>query len=151
MAHWLGLMILAAGAAADPAPPATPAIERLQATRVSLFALLMDALEAEGERYNLANEAVTTPSFHSVQWNPAMRTLDCRFWVPGEGVLFEKLRKMTRGDAVALLKLKMKELAVFAGVEPMPGFEEPLGCLATVRVPCGGELATPHGRRPAER
>ena len=141
MTHWLSLMILAAGPAAAPVPPAAPAIERLQATRVSLLALLVDALEAEGERYNLANETVATPSFHSVRWNPAMRTLDWRFWVPGEGTLFDKLRMMTRTDAVALLKLKMKDLAIFAGLEPMPGFDEPLGCLATVRVPCADGLA----------
>lgn len=137
----LGLLIVAAGAVAAPAPPQMPAVERLQATRVSLLALLLDALESEGERYNLANEAAAAASFHSVRWNPQMRTLDWRFWVPGEGALFSKLKAMTRADAVALLKLKMKELAIFAGLEPMPGFDEPLGCLATIRVPCSGELS----------
>lgn len=115
--------------------PAGASLEKLQQTRVPLLFLLIEAFEVEGEAYNLSNETVAVPSFHSVRWNPASRTMEWRFWVPSEGALAGRLRAMKREDAVTLLKLKMKDLSVFVGLEPFPGLDAPMGCLATVNVP----------------
>ena len=116
-------------------PTATASIEKLQATRVPLLALLIEAFEVEGEAYNLFNESGAAPYFHSARWNPASRTLEWRFWVSGDGSLQETLRNLPRPRAVALLKGEMSNLAVFVGLEPMSGFEQSVGSLQTANVP----------------
>ena len=115
--------------------PARASIEKLQETQVPMLVLLIEAFEVEGESYNILNETVSAPSFHSARWNPASKTMEWRFWVPLEGTLAGELRKLSRKDAVALLKSKMNDLAIFVGVEAMPGFEQPIGCLQTANVP----------------
>ena len=114
---------------------APASIEKLQATRVPLLALLLEAFDVEGEAYNLVNESGAAPYFHSARWNAASRTLEWRFWVPGEGTLQDTLQRLPRPRAVALLKGEMSSLAVFVGLEPMSGFEQPIGSLQTANVP----------------
>ena len=110
-------------------------IQKLQETRVPLLFLLIEAFEVEGEAYNRSNATAAAPHFHSARWNPTSRTMEWRFWVPAQGPLAERLRALKRSDAVALLKLKMKDLCVFVGLEPFPGLDTPMGCLSTANVP----------------
>ena len=124
----------AAALAVACALPAGASLEKLQAVRVPLLALLVEAFEVEGEAYNLSNEAGVEPAFHSARWNPEAGTMEWRFWVPADGMLAGKLRVLSRDDAIALLTRKMKDLAIVVGLEPMPGFEKPMGCLATANV-----------------
>ncbi len=114
--------------------PARASIEKLQATQVPVLALLLDAFESEGETFNLANETGTLPAFHSARWNSAAQTLDWRFWVPAEGALYESLQPLPRSKAVVQLKAQMENLAVFVGLNPMPGFDKPMGALDTAQV-----------------
>jgi hypothetical protein len=125
----------AAVAVAACALPAGATLDKLQATRVPLLALLIEAFEVEGESYNLSNGAAAGPAFHSARWNPGVRTLEWRFIVRADGMLAGKLRALSRDEAAALLTHKMKELAVFVGLEAMPGYDRPMGCLDTVNVP----------------
>jgi hypothetical protein len=123
------------------APPAQASIEKLQSTQVPMLALLLDALESEGDAFNLANESGTLPAFHSVRWNASARTLDWRFWVPAEGDLHTRLQALPRAKAVARLKEQMTDLAVFVGLEPMPGLDKPMGSLDTATVAGRGLLS----------
>ncbi len=116
-------------------PTATASIEKLQATRVPLLALLIEAFEVEGEAYNLLNPTGVAPYFHSARWDSASQTMEWRFWVSGDGSLQETLRNLPRPRAMALLKGEMSNLAVFVGLEPMSGFEQPIGSLQTANVP----------------
>ncbi len=127
---------------APPGPAAVPeAIDRLMRVRVPLLALVLDAVEEEGFVYNQMNEALAEPVFQAVRWDQTTGTLVWTFSVAPQGELMDRLRAVTRAEAVAMLKERLDTLAILAGIEASPDFGDLVGVLSALRIPTNGLLS----------
>ncbi len=110
-------------------------VDKLMTVKVPLLALVIAALEEEGMAFNMLNDTLSEPIFHSARWDQDTGTLVWRFWVAPEGHLMDELRAVSRAASVTLLKDRLTDLAMLAGIEPTPGFDDVAGMLTAFRIP----------------